>query len=318
MSSSEATTESIFIHHTITKNERTETLWQKFVIGGFSNQVACLFVTPLETIKTRLQLQGQLAAASTATVVSYKYKGLVRGSLTIAREEGAKGLWKGLGPSLLREATYSSLRLGGYEVGKNALGCKDPKTTPIWKKIVAGGTAGAIGAAIANPTDLLKVRLQADTTGRYGNCVSAFVHIYREEGVRAFWRGTVPTTQRAAIMTATQLSTYDHSKHKLLNAGFREGVYTHFLASLGAGFICAIVTSPVDVVKTRVMAQIRNANSIKLYNGSLDCFQKTFRAEGWRGFYKGFFPTYFRMGMDTTLTFLVLEQTRKLLGIKPL
>jgi len=201
---------------------------------------------------------------------------------------------------------------------KNAMGCKDPKTTPLWKKIVAGATAGAVGAAIANPTDLLKVRLQADSTGRYGSCFSALYQICREEGVRSLWRGTIPTTQRAAIMTATQLSTYDHCKHKLIRAGFREGAQTHFLASIVAGLICAIVTSPVDVVKTRIMAQIHGFGKQKLYNGSLDCFRKTLVSEGWHGFYKGFFPTYFRIGLDTTLTFLVLEQTRKILGIKPL
>jgi len=201
------------------------------------------------------------------------------------------------------------------------LNCKDPRTTSFSKKIVAGGTAGAVSAAIANPTDLLKVRLQADATGRYGNFVSAFLQICREEGVRALWRGTIPTTQRAAIMTATQLSTYDHTKQKLLIKGAREGIATNFMASLVAGFICAVVTSPVDVVKTRIMAQIHardNSNKNILYKGSLDCFRKTLRAEGWRGFYKGFFPTYFRIGLDTTLTFLVLEQTRKFLGLKPL
>jgi hypothetical protein len=46
--------------------------------------------------------------------------------------------------------------MGGYEVCKTQLGATDPATTPLWKKIVAGGIAGATGAAIANPTDLVK------------------------------------------------------------------------------------------------------------------------------------------------------------------
>lgn len=33
---------------------------------------------------------------------------------------------------------------------------------PLWKKIIAGGTAGALASAVANPTDLMKVRLQTD------------------------------------------------------------------------------------------------------------------------------------------------------------
>lgn len=54
--------------------------------------------------------------------------------------------------SLLREGSYSTIRMGMYDVIKDALGCTDPKSTPLWKKVLSGGTAGALGAAIANPT----------------------------------------------------------------------------------------------------------------------------------------------------------------------
>lgn len=80
----------------------------------------------------------------------------------------------------MREASYSTIRyvmsirercfvvgnvmnssssfrsMGGYEVCKVQLGATDPASTPLWKKIVAGGISGAVGAAIANPTDLVK------------------------------------------------------------------------------------------------------------------------------------------------------------------
>ena len=45
-----------------------------------------------------------------------------------------------------------------YEPFKEALGANDPKNTPFWKKILAGGGSGMVGAIIANPTDLLKVK----------------------------------------------------------------------------------------------------------------------------------------------------------------
>eukprot|EP01123_Difflugia_compressa_P005202 TRINITY_DN1680_c1_g1_i1.p1 TRINITY_DN1680_c1_g1~~TRINITY_DN1680_c1_g1_i1.p1 ORF type:complete len:147 (-),score=26.28 TRINITY_DN1680_c1_g1_i1:165-569(-) len=134
-------------------------------------------------------------------------------------------------------------------------------------------------------------------------------------------------------MTGTQLSTYDHTKHVLLSKGFTDSTHTHLMASIVAGFVCAVVTSPVDVVKTRIMAQIHHRPSsggggslnhigegrtTVLYKGSLDCFRKTLANEGWRGFYRGFCASYFRMAMDTTLTLLVLEKTRKMLQLAPL
>jgi hypothetical protein len=62
-----------------------------------------------------------------------------------------------LAPSLLREGSYSTIRMGGYDVMKNQLGATDPAHTPLWKKITAGAVSGAVGSAIANPTDLVKV-----------------------------------------------------------------------------------------------------------------------------------------------------------------
>lgn len=63
-------------------------------------------------------------------------------------------LYKGLLPSLAREATYSTLRLGLYEPFKNLLGAHDNKTAPLYKKFLAGLLSGSTGALVANPFDL--------------------------------------------------------------------------------------------------------------------------------------------------------------------
>ena len=81
------------------------------------------------------------------------------------------------------------------------------------------------------------------------------------------------------------MSTYDHVKHHLVNYGYMvEGRRCHFFSSFIAGICVALVTSPIDVVKTRVM----NVDPKKpAYNGMLDCFTKIIKVEGLRGFYKG-------------------------------
>ena len=66
---------------------------------------------------------------------------------------------------------------------------------------------------------------------------------------------------------------------------FCEGKLVHFVSAMIAGVAVAIVTSPIDVVKTRVM-NIDSKNPI--YSGMLDCFRKVLSAEGLLGFYKGF------------------------------
>ena len=61
--------------------------------------------------------------------------------------------------SLLREAVYSTIRLGAYEPVKSAFGASHSHS-PLWKKLAAGATTGAFGSAIATPTDLVRVRMQ--------------------------------------------------------------------------------------------------------------------------------------------------------------
>lgn len=87
------------------------------------------------------------------------------------------------------------------------------------------------------------------------------------------------------MLNATQLSTYDHVKHTLINHGLMvDGKKCHFVSSFCAGVCVALITSPVDVVKTRVM----NIDPSKpAYTGMIDCFKKILQVEGARGFYKG-------------------------------
>lgn len=54
------------------------------------------------------------------------------------------------------------MRLGLYEPFKELFGAKDHSKTPLYKKVMSGALSGSIGSAIANPTDLVKIRLQAE------------------------------------------------------------------------------------------------------------------------------------------------------------
>lgn len=79
--------------------------------------------------------------------------GLARMAVHMVKTEGMSGLMRGWQPSVLREMSYSAIRMGLYDPMKEVLGGADDKYNfPLWKKVVAGGVAGGVGAAIANPT----------------------------------------------------------------------------------------------------------------------------------------------------------------------
>eukprot|EP00842_Homolaphlyctis_polyrhiza_P004322 jgi/Hompol1/4891/HPOL_001034-RA len=291
-----------------------------FVFGGLSCMSAALVTHPVDTIKVRLQLQGELAKRTAGPATPLKYNGFISGMRTVVAEEGLRGLYKGLSASLLREATYSTLRMGLYEPFKNILKSPSEKKEPLWKKIIAAGASGMTGATICSPADMLKVRMQAQSSDIQQGLIQTFVNIWRTQGFKGLYQGVSANAQRAIVLTATQLPTYDYSKHVMLDSGFfHEGIWTHFVCSMWTGLVCATTTSPIDVVKSRYMNQHFNSNGVgEKYSSVLDCFAKTVKAEGIAGLYKGWLPQWFRIGPHTVVTFLVLEQLRRFAGIQPI
>lgn len=299
----------------------------RFLLAGISNMCGTSVTNPIDVIKIRMQLENELVVHEGLSAIKNRYyDGFVKGGSRIVRNEGIGGLYKGLLPSLMREGSYSTIRLGAYEPLKVYFGATDPAHTPLWKKICAGAISGTIGSAIATPTDLVKVRMQAQgklfdgEVPRYKSTFSAFKEIIQTQGLRGLYTGVGPTVKRAAILTATQIPSYDHAKHTILNAELmKEGPVLHVISSMIAGFMTALTTSPVDVIKTRIMNQKSHgvAHHERVYKNAFDCFLKTLRSEGPLGLYKGFIPNWMRIGPHTIITFFIFEELRHLIGMDP-
>ncbi len=119
---------------------------------------------------------------------------------------------------------------------------------------------------------MVKVRLQADgrlkalgQSPRYKGTLDAFGKIAKEEGIKGFYRGIAPSVQRAAVINGCGIASYDHTKQVVLKlTGQTEGLVSQVAGSLVSGLISALVSTPFDVVKTRIMNQPVNT---KLYSG---------------------------------------------------
>lgn len=310
-----------------------------FVEGGIASIIAGCSTHPLDLIKVRMQLQGEtptnpnpnlslrpaLAFHGGATVAPPRpplqpKAGPVSVGVMIFKTEGVSALFSGVSATVLRQTLYSTTRMGLYEVFKEKLSDPVTGTLPLGSKIASGLVAGGIGAAVGNPADVAMVRMQAD--GRlpaserrnYKSVVDAIMRMSRQEGVTSLWRGSSLTVNRAMIVTASQLASYDQVKETILEKGLmKDGLGTHVMASFAAGFVAAVASNPVDVIKTRVMNMKVKPGMAPPYNGALDCAVKTIRAEGPMALYKGFIPTISRQGPFTVVLFVTLEQVRKLL-----
>ncbi|EFJ32707.1 hypothetical protein SELMODRAFT_168360 [Selaginella moellendorffii] len=294
--------------------------WKAFVEGGAASIVAGSMTHPLDLIKVRMQLP---IAAGDSPVAAAARTGPLSVGIRVLQTEGAKALFSGVSAAILRQGLYSTTRLGLYDAIKEAWREKrlDPSNADldlaVHKKFAAGLIAGGIGAAVGNPADVALVRMQGDgrlpvwQRRRYLGVGDALARIARQEGIGSLWTGSGPTIQRAMIVTAAQLTTYDQSKEFLAGRGIcREGLATHVGASLVAGFVASVASNPVDVIKTRVMSV--GAGDAR-YSGSLDCAIKTVRGEGAMALYRGFLPTLTRQAPFSVVLFVTLEQIKAIL-----
>jgi len=111
---------------------------------------------------------------------------------------------------------------------------------------------------------------------------------------------------RAVLMTASQLASYDGFKRILLeHSPMADGLATHFSASFLAGFVATTVCSPVDVIKTRVMSSHESKALVTLLTD-------IYRLEGVGWMFRGWVPSFIRLGPHTIATFLFLEQHKKM------
>mmetsp|Transcript_32850 Transcript_32850/g.104654 ORF Transcript_32850/g.104654 Transcript_32850/m.104654 type:complete len:303 (-) Transcript_32850:480-1388(-) len=290
--------------------------------GGFASCVAETVTMPIDVCKTRLQMDGAGGGVKL-------YNGTMDCAGKLVKSEGAGALFKGLPPALLRQSTYGSLRYGLYGPIRNSLGVKPgtPKhEIPLSKKILAGAGAGALSSAVANPTDLVKVRLQTDgqfkgpdgayLPKKYTGMGHAFSSIVKEEGVLGLWKGVGPTCGRATALAAAELATYDEVKTQFLHKGlFTEGLLCTCATAFVSGFVSTVASSPFDVVKSRVMGQpLDAAGKPTLYDGMVDCFLKSSAKEGPMSLYNGFWPNFGRVVPRVTIVFIVMEQLKKNFG----
>lgn len=276
---------------------------QPFLVGGAAGCIATSCIQPIDMIKVRIQLAGEIPGAS---------KNPIAIASKLIKEEGFAKLYKGLDAGLLRQITYTTTRLGVFRGLSDYMKPTDGKPLSFAKKAAISLSAGAIGAIVGNPADLALIRLQADSTlpaaerRNYTGVADALTRITKEEGVLGLWKGATPTVVRAMALNLGMLAPYDQAK-ETFEKSFGKGMTTNMLASAVAGFFAVTFSLPFDLVKTRVQKQKPDANGVLPYKNMVDAAVKIFKKEGPLGFYAGY-PTYYvRIAPHAMMTLLASD-----------
>ena len=269
---------------------------------------ATCVIQPLDMMKTRLQLAGEgTRVGSNIFTVGRKF----------IAEEGVLALYRGLDAGLIRQATYTTARLGLHENISQALATPGEKLS-FAKKVFAGAAAGTLGAFFGNPADLALIRLQSDKTlpveqrRNYKGVVDTFVRIVREEGVTSLWKGAVSTMTRACFLNVGMLATNAELLDQFQALGYK-GFEAKVAASVASGFFASFLSLPFDLAKTRIQKQRPDANGVLPYKNLIDCMGKILAKEGIFSFWRGF-PTYFtRIAPHVVITLILQDYLNGLL-----
>ncbi|KAJ1679029.1 Mitochondrial oxaloacetate carrier protein [Spiromyces aspiralis] len=282
-----------------------------FVAGSIAACGAVTFTNPFEVVKTRLQLQGELAKAATDAAgkpMPRAYKNVFQAFWVISQNEGIRALQKGLGAGYIYQVFLNGTRIGCYGPIKTSLNEAAGKRESMPLNVVAGLICGMLGAAAGSPFYLVKTRMQSYSTFAavghqhyYPTFMHGLASVYREHGFKGLYRGMDAAMARAGTGSAVQFASYDKCKELIMNnfggdfgpANFR----THLLASMVTGFLVCTAMNPFDVISTRMYNQkMSKGKGGALYRNPLECLVRTVSTEGVSSLYKGFFAHYLRIG----------------------
>ncbi|KAH8322321.1 hypothetical protein KR059_012631 [Drosophila kikkawai] len=277
-------------------DNKTIPSYMMYVNGGLAGMMATCIVQPLDLVKVRMQL------------AVGEHKNTVDCFTRVIKAEGFTALYSGLTASLMRQATYTTARMGFYQMEVEKYKKRYAQAPTVWASMGMGMMAGAIGAIIGNPAEVALIRMMADNRlppaerRNYKNVVDAFVRIVGEEGVLNLWRGCTPTIGRAMIVNMVQLASYSQ-----LKAAFAphvpDGIPLHICSAMCSGLLTTITSLPLDIAKTRIQEQ----KTLK-YSGTIDVLVKVTTQEGLMSLWKGFTPYLCRLGPHTVFSFIFLEQ----------
>ena len=286
----------------------------------FTGAAVIAITNPLDCLKQRWQVEPGARSLSTFSQEIVQREGLVQ------------GLWKpGIASNMCACTISVGTRLGLYPVLRDAV-TPAGQARSGFGMFVSGLLGGALGYVAAAPFFMVSRIAQAEagivgadglyaTGAKKGKMPTAgshasssglplLAHLASEQGIKPLWRGAEVLVARGAIMSATQLATYDKTKGLLKRAGLEDGPLVHCVASLAASLVLTTAICPFDYTYTAYLAGPHLGRS---YANPLACARELVTQGGLGAMFRGWTPLWLRFLPSSVLTFVIYEQSRKLL-----
>ncbi|KAJ3417611.1 hypothetical protein HDV05_000068 [Chytridiales sp. JEL 0842] len=265
---------------------------ERFGLSALAPAVAVIFTNPFDTVKVRLQLQGEKArrintsmatGTMTAQAETIVYKNSFDAVIKIFSNEGMAGLQKGLYPAILKEGSKNVFRIGMYDPIMSIVHDPSKGSAPGWKRMLAGSICGLLGAFSCNPFELVKTRLQSSAAGKiavgtqykYNGVWDALVQTVRQDGFKGLYRGSMLSMSRSIVGSGTNLASYSMMKEYLmLKKNWKDNWVLDMTCGLGSGIVSCVFMNPIDVVRTRYYNQPYENGRGMLYKSGTDAISR--------------------------------------------
>lgn len=240
------------------------------------------------------------------------YKNTLDAIVKTFQSEGILGFYSGVSAVVVGSTASSAVYFGTCEFGKSFL-----SKLEAFPAVLIPPTAGAMGnimsSAIMVPKELITQRMQAGAKGRSWQ---VFAEIIQNDGVMGLYAGYSATLLRNLPAGVLSYSSFEYLKAAVLQKtkqSYMEPVQSVLCGAL-AGAISASLTTPLDVVKTRLMTQVRGEGVSKvaavMYDGVSATVKQILKEEGWVGLTRGMGPRVLHSACFSALGYFAFETAR--------
>lgn len=280
----------------------------RLVAGGLSGCAAKTATAPLDRLKILLQTRHE----------KYTNVGVWEGLRKIYMVEGAKGYFKGNGAQMVRIFPYAAVQFYSYDYYRLLLPrLAGRESEPL--RFLSGSLAGVSAVACTYPLDLVRARLAFQVETRYytgiGNALST---IYREEGLRGFYKGVVPTVLGMIPYAGVSFFVFGSIKnHLMTHPSLRKDEHrliapANMAAGAVAGIMAQTVSYPLDVTRRTMQINRTAREPMSTWQTMKDIYnQHGLR----RGLFRGLSLNWIREAPQIAVAFTVHELLKDLLGI---
>ncbi|KIW83387.1 hypothetical protein Z517_02632 [Fonsecaea pedrosoi CBS 271.37] len=255
-----------------------------FGLGSIAGAFGAFMVYPIDLVKTRMQNQRSSRPGERL------YENSIDCARKVIRNEGFRGLYSGVLPQLVGVAPEKAIKLTVNDLVRGRFTDKQTGKIALSAEILAGGSAGACQVVFTNPLEIVKIRLQVQgELAKKSDAVPkrSAMWIVRNLGILGLYKGVTACLLRDVPFSAIYFPTYSHLKRDFFGESPTKslGILQLLTAGAIAGMPAAYLTTPCDVIKTRLQVEARKGEAT--YNGLGDCARKILKEEGFKAFFKG-------------------------------